>query len=345
MSTALDQQQVEEHRQKLASFTDFRVFPVLAETVLYAIFTVLIITSSYILLTRGRGSRYTRMMLATTIILYGLSTWDWAIDILLLRDDLKVFLPADLIQPSPNHVRRIQVNNALHISQSIMNNISTMLSDSVVVWRVYVVFGRDKRVLAIGVALLTALFSPAELVIDIVTLSLSALVNIWATGMIAYQAWRYRREIKVYLRDSTTRSFAESMLILFTETGAVYTSLWILRNIIVIHQLVKTPYTTYANQIMYQITGMYPTIIIILVALQKSHLETQFTSYGGVSTQRDMGSGSGPTSTTAVSSRIRAQLTRDTSVLASTNLSKVLPESRSDLRDISGKGDSSEFIV
>ncbi|KAL0057852.1 hypothetical protein AAF712_015502 [Marasmius tenuissimus] len=366
MSTVLNQQQVEEHRQKLASFTDFRVFPVLAETVLYAIFTVLIITSSYILLTRGLRSRSTRMMLATTVILYGLSTWDWAIDILFLRDDLKIFLPADLIQPSPNHVRRIQVNTALHISQSITNNISTMLSDSVVVWRVYVVFGRDKRVLATGVALLTALFSglllcnltqigigfpsvahlhflaPAELVIDIVTLILSALVNIWATGMIAYQAWRYRREIKVHLRDSTTRSFAESMLILFTETGAVYTSLWILKNIIVIPQLVKTPYTTYANQIMYQMTGMYPTVIIILVALQKSHLETQFTSYGGVSTGRGIVFGSGPTSTTAVSSRIRGQLTRDTSVLASTELSKALPESKSDFRDI---GDSSDFIV
>jgi hypothetical protein len=33
------------------------------------------------------------------------------------------------------------------------------------------------------------LLAPAELVIDIVTLIMSALVNIWATAMIGYQAW------------------------------------------------------------------------------------------------------------------------------------------------------------
>jgi hypothetical protein len=63
-------------------------------------------------------------MLAVTLVLYALSTWDWAIDIQLLRDDLKVFLPADLIQPPPDHTRRLKVNTALHISQSITNNIS-----------------------------------------------------------------------------------------------------------------------------------------------------------------------------------------------------------------------------
>ncbi|KAJ6555298.1 hypothetical protein B0H10DRAFT_1220361 [Mycena sp. CBHHK59/15] len=325
ITTGLTAEQVQLHSEHLASTTDFRVFPILVETVLYAIFTVLITTSSYILTTRGLRSRPSKMMLAITLVMYGLSTWDWAIDIHLLRDDLKVFLPADLIQPPPDHARRLKVNAALHISQAITNNISTMLSDMVVCWRVYVVYGRNKRVLCMAVALLFALFcgillcnltqiglafpsvvplhllSPGELVIDIVTLILSALVNIWATSMIAYQAWRCRREIRHYLKDTTNRTFAESMLVLFAESGTVYTILWILKNIIILPVIEDTAYTDYASVVMYQMTGMYPTLIIILVALKKSHLENQFTSYGGATSHnsipggRNMVFGSGPT--------------------------------------------------
>ncbi|KAJ7511151.1 hypothetical protein B0H11DRAFT_1954177 [Mycena galericulata] len=306
MDSGLTAQQVQLHRENLASTTDFRIFPILAETALYAIFTALIVTSSYILITRGLESRTRKMMLAVTLVMYGLSTWDWAIDILLLRDQLKVFLMADLIQPPPDHSKRLQVNAALHVSQAITNNICVMLSDAVVCWRVYVVYGRSKRVLAVASSLLVALFlglllcnltqiglafpnvvklhllAPTELGVDVVALFFSALVNIWATGMISYKAWRCRREISNHLRDTSKRSFAESILTLFAETGVVYTVLWILKNIILVPNIEPTAYTDYASVIMYQVTGMYPTIIIILVALKRSHLENQFTTFGGV---------------------------------------------------------------
>jgi hypothetical protein len=47
------------------------------------------------------------------------------------------------------------------------------------------------------------LLAPAELIIDIVTLIFSALVNIWATGMITYQAWC------VIQAQALTRSYAK----------------------------------------------------------------------------------------------------------------------------------------
>ncbi|KAJ6460514.1 hypothetical protein C8R45DRAFT_1029296 [Mycena sanguinolenta] len=309
MATALTAEQIQLHAAHLASTTDFKVFPLLVETMLYAMFTILIMMSTYFLTTRGLRSRSSKVMLAVTLVMYGLSTYDWAIDIHLLRDDLKVFLPADLIQPPPDYTRRIQVNNALHISQFIVANISTMLSDTVVCWRVYIVYGRSKHVFWVAMLLLTLLFcailtcnltqigiafpwvrhlyilAPGELTIDIVALILSALVNIWATLMITYQAWQCRLVIRHYLKDTDTRVFAESMLALFAETGTIYTILWILKNIIIIPRVEPTSYTDYATVVMYQMTGMYPTVIIILVALKKSHLEHQFTSYGEVTTQ------------------------------------------------------------
>jgi len=98
--------------------------------------------------------------------------------------------------------------------------------------------------------------------------------------MIAFQAWRCRRAIRRYLQATTRRTFAESMLALFVESGTVYTVLWILKNIIIIPVVEPSAYTDYATVVMYQMTGMYPTVIIILVALKNSHLEHQFTGYG-----------------------------------------------------------------
>ncbi|KAJ7064202.1 hypothetical protein C8F01DRAFT_1275459 [Mycena amicta] len=303
MVSALTAEEVQLHATHLGTTTNFKIFPLLVETVLYAIFTVLISTSSYILITHGIRGRSSKLMLGVTLTMFAMSTWDWAIDIHLLRDDLMIFLRADLVSPPPDQTQRVKINTALHISQFIAANISTMLSDMVVCWRVYVVYGHSRRVLGAAAFLLTALFSgivlcnltqigvgfpnvrhlhllaPGELVIDIVTLILSALVNIWATAMIAFKAWRCRREIRSYLKDTNSRTFAESVLALFAESGAVYTTLWILKNIIIIPQVEPTAYTEYATVVMNHVTGIYPTLIIILVALNKSHLEHQFTSY------------------------------------------------------------------
>ncbi|KAJ7075512.1 hypothetical protein B0H15DRAFT_866739 [Mycena belliarum] len=305
VSSALTAEQVQVHAEHLASTVNFRVFPILAETVLYGIFIVLIFFSSYILVTSGLRSPSSKLMLAATLIMFGLSTLDWAIDVHLLRDELNILVPADLIKPPPDHSRRLRVNTALQISQAIMNNICVLLSDTVVCWRVYMVYGRSRRVLWTAAALLSALFSalficnltqigigfpsvralhrlkPGELYIDIIALALCALINMWATSMIAVKAWQMRRDIRRYLKGTSRRTFAESVLALFVESGALYTALWILKNVIIIPSVEGSAYTYYATVFMYQITGMYPTLIIILVALNQSHLEHQFTGYRG----------------------------------------------------------------
>lgn len=74
-------------------------------------------------------------MLAVTLVMYGLSTWEWAVDVYLLRDELKVLLPADLTQPPPDHARRIKVNTALHVAQGFTNNICVCYIHAVVASR------------------------------------------------------------------------------------------------------------------------------------------------------------------------------------------------------------------
>ncbi|KAJ6518545.1 hypothetical protein DFH09DRAFT_1194114 [Mycena vulgaris] len=281
IATALTAEQAQLHASHLASSTNFLIFPLLVETVL----------------ARGLRSRSGKIMLAVTLVMYGLAAWDWAVEVHLLRDDLKVFLPSDLIHPPPDNSQRHKMNTALHISRSIMNNICVILSDMVVCWRVYVVYARNKRVLFTACILLTLLFSSTlpcnltqigigfpsvwplhrlaviELGIDIVALSISALVSIWATVMILAQVWHCRQQINGYLKTTTRRTFTENMV--------VYTTFWILKNIIIIPAVGSTPYTAYATVVRNQVVGMYPTIIIILVVLKKSHLEHEFRSCGG----------------------------------------------------------------
>ncbi|KAJ7119913.1 hypothetical protein C8R43DRAFT_959987 [Mycena crocata] len=276
--------------------------------------------------------------------MYGLSTWDWAAGIHLLRDDLKVFLPADLVQPrawTPRSCPAPQV--------------CIPVFDSLTIWpiadhtqrygRLLAHLRRDRCVLVTAAVLLSVLscglilcnltqiglgfpsvrhlhlLAPSELIVDIITLVLSALVNIWATGMISWQAWYYKFPscaAKHYLKDTSKRTFAESMLALFAESGAMYTALWIPKNIIVLPVIKDTAYTDYASLIMFQVTGMYPTVIIILVALalRMSHLENQFTSYGAVTTRSQPGDGlifaSVPTDSAAIGpqTRLRAYSAR-----------------------------------
>jgi len=289
----------------LQQTTDFRVFPLLAETILWAIFTVLIVTSTCILLSNGGlHTRAKQVMLTLTLVMYVLSTLDWAIDVRRLWTDLKRSLPAELSSPPLDETRLNEVNTALHIIQSITNNICTLLSDLIVCWRVCVFYNNDKRVRGTAIFLIVALAAgiitcnltqigqgfprivhlhilvSRQLEIDVVTLILSALVNIWATGMIAWRAWKSRREFQRYLENQTTAGFAESVLTFFVETGTIYTVLWILKNVIIIPEVENTSYTDYAAVVMYQMTGMYPTLLIVFVALQKSHLEHQFTYPG-----------------------------------------------------------------
>jgi len=99
--------------------------------------------------------------------------------------------------------------------------------------------------------------------------------------MIAVRAWQSRREIRRHFANSDPKSFTESVLTLFVETGAVYTALWILKNVMIIPQVTTTPYMNYADVVMDIAVGLYPTLILIVVALQRSHLEHQFSYCDG----------------------------------------------------------------
>ncbi|KIK57321.1 hypothetical protein GYMLUDRAFT_61336 [Collybiopsis luxurians FD-317 M1] len=243
-------------------------------------------------------------MLSLTLVMYGLATLDWLIDVRRVWTDLKTSVPALLVSPALDETTLNTTNVLLHIIQSITNNICVIIGDLVVCWRVCVVFNWDRSTVITATVLMLALFSTAltcnltqigvgfpnvthlhvlqssQLYIDIIALSFSAIINIWATTMIASKAWKSRRQIKLYLASADRKSSAESIMTIFVETGVVYTILWILKNIIIIPGVANTSYTNYAVVVMNQAVGMYPTVILVLVVLQKSHIDNKFQLAG-----------------------------------------------------------------
>lgn len=72
---------------------------------------------------RGLRSRASKALLAVTLAMYALSTFDWVLDIHFLRNQLYVYLPGELSSPPRNVDGRMKVDAALKIAQSITNNI------------------------------------------------------------------------------------------------------------------------------------------------------------------------------------------------------------------------------
>ncbi|RPD53457.1 hypothetical protein L226DRAFT_151187 [Lentinus tigrinus ALCF2SS1-7] len=113
----------------------------------------------------------------------------------------------------------------------------------------------------------------------IATAILSLLTNMVATALIAYRAWEHRIFIISHLKGCSVRSQVERTLALLVESGVLYCALWF---VVVVYQFValKLEESAFAYGFYYvmsgcliPLVGMYPTLIIILCALDKSFHE------------------------------------------------------------------------
>jgi len=98
--------------------------------------------------------------------------------------------------------------------------------------------------------------------------------NLWATGLIFIRAWEHRRVLRSLSLKETSRSNANKALTFLVESGAIYLCIWILY----ITTSLDNPRGDHFGMDLFhiaiaQVVGMYPTIIIIVVAMQLSAVE------------------------------------------------------------------------
>ncbi|KAF8063154.1 hypothetical protein FPV67DRAFT_230920 [Lyophyllum atratum] len=246
----------------------------------------------HILVHRGLKTSASRMMLAVSIISFLLATLQWAdftaffvLEIRILLDD---GVPLDAEKLFTNS------RSLFHLAE-IFNWVSqllTFISDCVVVWRAWAVFPYQRWLMLGPLALLlgTSASGFAHLVLtssDNVLaaeqfgrqaiaqnlfnafLALSLATNALATFLMAYKLWTHRKSLRrLGLRQKT--SPAQTVLILLTESGAIYCGLQLINLVMEFLPNASLSSTTdYVNSVILGIyisfTAMYPTMIAVLV--------------------------------------------------------------------------------
>ncbi|KAF9017410.1 hypothetical protein BDZ89DRAFT_961140 [Hymenopellis radicata] len=184
-----------------------------------------------------------------------------------------------------------------------------IVGDSVVIWRAWVLWTGDRirKIMIVPVTLL--LVSLVFAILDVnclvkesygskstipsgsrtcrwaepISWAISLLTNMAATALIAAKAWEHRQLLRTGIGRSGTRSRGEKILILLVESGFVYCLFWLTQLL----DFFDIPRATGGVFYLYlivstmgdQISGLYPTLIIILVKLQQSvHDDTVYIS-------------------------------------------------------------------
>ncbi|KAI5835352.1 hypothetical protein K523DRAFT_260799 [Schizophyllum commune Tattone D] len=185
-------------------------------------------------------------------------------------------------------------NDQYNIVLSAVVRVSYLLSDVIVVWRTWILSAGNR--LSQAALLLCLCGTTAGIIVDFVwayenpamvppaartlikTIPL-LVTNIVATVVVSWRVWRYRRDIKFNLDPLGRKTRLEKILVLLVESGFIYCFLWAFALAVqylggdgaffALYSIVGRAY--------HSISGIYPTIIILAVAMQRSE-ESIFTA-------------------------------------------------------------------
>jgi len=312
----------------------YAAISLLIQTFFYGIYFLLVPFSLYIM--RQRRARAKNLVLCT-IFMFTLSTAFWASSVI----GFLVRLYAFFISESIPLAQAVYTWSALPNAIILLNYIIT---DAVVVWRAWVLCKDDhpKLLLLPMIALgFTTISVIGTIVIRVTLIALqvtgrtdnpdslpltgginitqvggffmSLLTNILATSIISHKAWKHRQLIKHVLYDdpeTTTTSKVQHILALLVESGLLYITSGIT---VLIAVLVRLPVVGTIGDIYMpingQIVGIYPTIVLVIVSMQRSMDTTTFMPQGPSSVDLEFAVPAprlNPTSSTATMSTMRS---------------------------------------
>ncbi|KAJ7105421.1 hypothetical protein C8R43DRAFT_1046821 [Mycena crocata] len=276
------------------------VFDLVVQTFFFGVYTLLIYLSTRMLLKRGLKARSNRVMLTLTLFMYLLSTGYLAYSVAYVVRRMQVY-----VNNAPFETIQIPAHGEITTWSPVFNSIilvNYVLSDGVVVWRAWVICNRRLRkylwittvflvLTAIGVGLTIgfriaafvelpipqgSFLKPAIDASQISTLVLSLVSNLSATAVVGVTAWRHRRVIRVAFAEEKTTTKTDQILGLIAESGIFYSISGILLPVATLVRLPHGTLGTLYTPIHVQIASAYPSIVIVLVSMQRSLNETVF---------------------------------------------------------------------
>ncbi|KAI0049833.1 hypothetical protein FA95DRAFT_775028 [Auriscalpium vulgare] len=246
----------------------------LLELYIYGIYTCLFGFALHILIRKLKGSTTNKCLALAITFMYLVAT-------------AHAVMCAWPVIPASDETRSLAIGELL----TSIATFNFVLGDGIVMWRAYIIWERNRRILVVSFLLLLIMLGASvwqivytvirvQLTIDHVYqagIFMTLLTNVVATGLIGYRAWRhYRSSSVVQIRIGRDRALA--VLLLLVESGALYCAIWVAVIALFIRPASPVSAVSTGAQIsaaaLPHITGMYPTVIVVLCKLQASYSNT-----------------------------------------------------------------------
>ncbi|KAI9433493.1 hypothetical protein H4582DRAFT_2101524 [Lactarius indigo] len=301
--------------------------------IVYGIYIVLYVTSVHILL-RKPGftlSRPRMVMFGITTFMFAMGIIALVLEMALGFQQYQYSTRGNVWSPYHTNVvfavgiTIIRIMVCLHfyaIYLTRLKAVQYILSDIICAWRAVVLWNRDKRVIAIlllfilgtiaaggcelGLGLIPCFkynepyyysfkgFANIRVSGPIIMVAPTLGTNLVSTGLIAWKAWQCRVLVRKHLHEGSGSVNVGRVFALLIESGFIYCCLLVLY-LISVFGMIPPPTFAIMNHVLFFSSALYPTIIIVLVAMQKSPIDHCSTRSAGM--QVAAGPALGPTST------------------------------------------------
>ncbi|KAF8178313.1 hypothetical protein K438DRAFT_1844323 [Mycena galopus ATCC 62051] len=282
---------------------------VIWETLFISAYGIFFGIAVYSIFRKGFKSRSSVAMLCVVVYLYASSLTLWALNVTaFFKTAHAMFID---YPDMPLEDRGVQANiNGLPLAtpEEALFMLNMVVGDSVVIWRAWVLYQRTLWVVLIPCTML--LMSLVFTIIDITCLTdigfgvqssvaggggvcahaeliswaFSLVTNATCTLLIGYKAWHHRRSMKsLNILGSRRRMSTDKVLSILVESGFIYCLFWLTQVILFINidPDRQTP-IAYVYELFAgmgdQISGMYPTLIIVIVNLHQTIWDSPSTS-------------------------------------------------------------------
>ncbi|KAJ3964819.1 hypothetical protein EV361DRAFT_23931 [Lentinula raphanica] len=304
---------VDQNLATLAQQTEPDVTALVCQTFLYGIYASIALPTVLLLLARRPRTRPWFFLLVSTILMFLLSTICLVLEVVNTMGVLQgIKLETQGAFQPPTAWYGFRGANDRTLVQATIFSLEFILGDAIVIWRAGALWAFDRKIILSMIIVLLGDFATTLYFIGCegkadwwyiagtqpkscnvsqrAMFFLSFGTNVVATFFIALKAW-YHREAFISkppslqsTSDSSdtwkkTRSPAQKIMILFLESGFLYMLFWAACSFTYfpfVMGLESPAYfmTDIFNQTRYQVVGLYPTAIVLLVHRQRSSWDT-----------------------------------------------------------------------
>ncbi|KAF9456563.1 hypothetical protein BDZ94DRAFT_1275301 [Collybia nuda] len=281
---------------------------IICQTAFYGMYLLIFPYAVLVLWRRCHWTAITLTMLLLTCFMFAVASIYWAA---MISQSLILIQMAFIKNMDEPLAIRVQLANAATVSSLRVQNwpqyLNFICGDGIVVWRVWALWPENRvprwsvlillvasTVTSLCAAILPtidedpkALLSIIQANFQLASFVLSLATNAVATVLIGYKAWFHRQLIKECYGKLHQHSKALKTLLLLVESGVIYCAIQLVYVVLDAQSSNPNSAVGFAERVINGsaiiIAAMYPTLIIILVALQQSIADTPGISTIGIS--------------------------------------------------------------